>query len=199
MTIFGDRKPKSGEIWLKGKKVNVSNPKQAIHLKMALVTEDRKRFGLNLLTSTGDNVVAVIEKNLSTLGMFSKRKANSVSDEMIGKLNIRVKSRNQAVSSLSGGNQQKVVLAKWLAEDIDIIIFDEPTRGIDVGAKAEIYKIINTLAEQGKAIIFISSEMPELIGMTDRIIVLHEGNLAGELEKEEISQERIMALSANVT
>ncbi|HWQ78150.1 MAG TPA: sugar ABC transporter ATP-binding protein [Anaerovoracaceae bacterium] len=198
MTVFGARKPKSGEIWLKGKKVNVGNPKQAIRLKMALVTEDRKRFGLNLLASTGNNIVAVIEKNLTRLGMFNNRKANSVSDEMISKLNIRVKSRNQAVSSLSGGNQQKVVLAKWLAEDIDIIIFDEPTRGIDVGAKAEIYKIINTLAGQGKAIIFISSEMPELIGMTDRIIVLHEGNLAGELKKEEISQERIMALSANV-
>lgn len=199
MTIFGDRKPKSGEIWLKGKKVHIGNPKQAINLRMALVTEDRKRFGLNLLTSTGNNIVAVKEKKLSTMGIFSNRKANSVSDEMIGKLNIRVKSRKQAVSSLSGGNQQKVVLAKWLAEDIDIIIFDEPTRGIDVGAKAEIYGIINKLAEQGKAIIFISSEMPELIGMSDRIIVLHEGRLAGELKKEEISQERIMALSANVT
>jgi len=197
MTIFGERKPKSGEIWLNGEKVKINSPGQAIRLKMALVTEDRKRYGLNLLASTGNNIVAVIEKKLARLGIFSKRKANSVSDEMIKKLNIRVKSRNQIVSSLSGGNQQKVVLAKWLAEDIDIIIFDEPTRGIDVGAKAEIYKIINLLAEQGKAVIIISSEMPELIGMADRIIVLHEGNLAGELKKEEISQERIMALSAN--
>lgn len=197
MTIFGERKSKSGEIWLNGVKVKIDSPGQAIRLKMALVTEDRKRYGLNLLDSTGNNIVAVIEKKLARMGFFSKRKANTVSDEMIKKLNIRVKSRNQIVSSLSGGNQQKVVLAKWLAEDIDIIIFDEPTRGIDVGAKAEIYKIINLLAEQRKAVIIISSEMPELIGMADRIIVLHEGNLAGELKKEEISQERIMALSAN--
>ena len=197
MSIFGDRKPRSGEVWIKGQKVKINNPGQAIRLKMALVTEDRKRYGLNLLAGTGSNIVAVVEKKLARFGIFSNRKANNISDEMIRKLNIRVKSRSQAVSSLSGGNQQKVVLAKWLAEDIDIIIFDEPTRGIDVGAKAEIYKIINLLAGQGKAIIIISSEMPELIGMTDRIIVLHEGNLAGELKKEEISQERVMALSAN--
>lgn len=199
MTIFGERKPKSGEIWVKGRKVKINSPGKAISLRLALITEDRKRYGLNLLSNTGSNIVAVIEKKLAKCYICNDRKANEVSDEMIEKLNIRVKSRQQMVSSLSGGNQQKVVLAKWLMEDIDIIIFDEPTRGIDVGAKAEIYKIINVLAEQGKAVIIISSEMPELIGMTDRIIVLHEGNLAGELKKEEITQERIMALSANAS
>lgn len=197
MTLFGDRKPKSGEIYVRGQKVRINSPAQAIRLKMALVTEDRKRYGLNLLAGTGTNIVTVVERKLGRLGFFSTRKANALSDEMIRRLNVKVKSRNQIVSSLSGGNQQKVVLAKWLAEDIDIIIFDEPTRGIDVGAKAEIYKLINLLAEQGKAVILISSEMPELIGLTDRIIVLHAGHLSGELQKDEITQERIMALSAN--
>jgi ABC-type sugar transport system ATPase subunit len=117
---------------------------------------------------------------------------------MIESMSIKVMSQAQPVNTLSGGNQQKVVLAKWLAHDIEIVIFDEPTRGIDVGTKAEIYKIINKLAGEGKVVIIISSEMPELIGMTDRLIVLREGELMGELQKEEITQERILAMASGL-
>lgn len=196
MAIFGANKIHSGELYLSGEKVNIHSPSQAIRLKIALITEDRKKYGLNLLASTRNNIVSVIEYRLARMGVFNEKKANTISDDMIKQLNIRVRSRQQKVSHLSGGNQQKVVLAKWLTEDIDVFIFDEPTRGIDVGAKSEIYKIINTLAEQGKGIILISSEMPELIGLADRVVVLHEGKLAGELAKDEITQENIMAFCA---
>ncbi len=196
MAIFGKRKAQSGEIWLKGSKINISSPQVAIRNRIALITEDRKRYGLNLLSSTENNILSVIEYKLSKMGFFQFKKADTVSDNMIKRLNIKVNSPRQIVSYLSGGNQQKVVLAKWLAEDIDIFIFDEPTRGIDVGAKAEIYKIINELAMQGKGIILISSELPELIGMSDRIIVLHDKHYAGELKKEEMTQENVMTLAS---
>lgn len=198
MTIFGERKPSSGQIFINGKQVKISSPKDAIKNGMALISEDRKRFGLNLMSSVRDNIVAVVEGRISKLGLFNASKADKLSKDMVSSFNVKTSSIKQEVSALSGGNQQKVVLAKWLNHDVDIVIFDEPTRGIDVGSKEEIYKVINKLAEKGMGIIIISSEMPELIGLSDRLIVLHEGHLEGELKKDEITQENIMQLASSL-
>lgn len=197
-TIFGERKATSGTITLSGKQVSIKRPGDAIKHKIALITEDRKKFGLNLLATSRDNLTSIIEPDLCHKGFFDGKKANSKAIEMIDRLNIKVSSPKQIVGSLSGGNQQKIVLGKWLLCDIDIFIFDEPTRGIDVGAKNEIYKLINQLAAQDKGIIIISSEMPELMGLSDRIVVLHEGRLQGELEKDQITQENIMRLASGI-
>lgn len=196
MTIFGERRPQSGEVYLNGKKINIRSPRQAIANKIALISEDRKRYGLNLMASTRDNIVSIIEKKLTKAGFFQFHKADEIAKRMTNRLNVKVSSPKQIVGSLSGGNQQKVVLAKWLAEDIEVFIFDEPTRGIDVGAKAEIYKLINNLTAQGKGVILISSELPEMIGLCDRMIVLHDKRFAGALEKSELTQENIMMLAS---
>lgn len=194
--IFGATKPDNGSVFIKEKEMMAKHPSQAVKHKIALVSEDRKTFGLNLLAATKDNCLAVILRKLSVAGVLKNRSCNKITDSIISKLNIKVNSRNQIVGSLSGGNQQKVVLGQWLLSEPEIIILDEPTRGIDVGAKAEIYKLIQDLAKQGKAIILISSEMPEIIGLSDRILVLHEGRITGELDKEDFSQEKIMTFAA---
>lgn len=196
MTIFGERKPCSGTVSINGQPVKINAPKDGIKHRMALISEDRKKFGLNILSSVRDNIITVVESDISFMGIFSNSKANKLSTAMAEKFNVKTSTIKQSVSSLSGGNQQKVVLAKWLNRDIDIVIFDEPTRGIDIGSKEEIYKIINNLAQSGKSIIIISSEMPELIGLCDRMIVLHEGKVEGELLKEQITQESIMHLAS---
>jgi ABC-type sugar transport system ATPase subunit len=198
MAIFGERHVQEGKMYLHGKETVIKSPKQAIAHGLALITEDRKRYGLNLLASVRTNITSIIEGKISRWGVFNSTRASAITGRMIESMNIKVMSPAQSVNTLSGGNQQKVVLAKWLVDDVDIIIFDEPTRGIDVGTKAEIYKVINKLAEENKAVIIISSEMPELIGMTDRIIVLREGELMGELRKDEITQERIMSLASGL-
>lgn len=195
-TIFGVTKPDNGSIFLRNKPLKINHPAQAVKNKMALVSEDRKAFGLNLLGSTKDNCLGVILQKLNVAGVIKNRNCNQVTDSIISKLKIKVTSRNQIVGSLSGGNQQKVVLGKWLLSEPEIIILDEPTRGIDVGAKSEIYKLIQDLAQQGKAIILISSEMPEIIGLCDRILVLHEGRITGALDRKEFSQEKIMMYAA---
>lgn len=196
MALFGATKLNEGEVEVEGKAVELKSPADAIRHRIALVTEDRKFYGLNLMASVEDNIVSVIEKKISRGGFYNKRKGKRCAEEMINKLNIKVTSPKQLTGNLSGGNQQKVVLAKWLLNDPDIIIFDEPTRGIDVGAKAEIYKIIEDLACDGKGIIVISSEMPELIGLSHRMIVLHEGEMTGTLERDELIQENIMTLAS---
>lgn len=196
MALFGATKLNEGEVEVEGKPVELKSPADAIRHRIALVTEDRKFYGLNLMASVEDNIVSVIEKKISRGGFYNKRKGKRCAEEMINKLNIKVTSPKQLTGNLSGGNQQKVVLAKWLLNDPDIIIFDEPTRGIDVGAKAEIYKIIEDLACDGKGIIVISSEMPELIGLSHRMIVLHEGEMTGTLERDELIQENIMTLAS---
>ena len=196
MAVFGAAKLAEGEIEIKGNVVKIKSPKDAIRQKIALVTEDRKRYGLNLSASVEDNAVSVIEGSLSKFGFYNKKAGKKAASEMIGRMNTKITGMDQIVGSLSGGNMQKVVLAKWLLNDPDIIIFDEPTRGIDVGAKAEIYKIIEELACKGKGIIIISSEMPELIGLSQRIVVLHEGEQTGELRDKEMTQENIMALAS---
>ncbi|MDO5548110.1 MAG: sugar ABC transporter ATP-binding protein [Eubacteriales bacterium] len=196
--IFGMHKLSSGEVYVKGEKVTVHAPQDIIKKGVALITEDRKVTGLNLSGSVNDNIAMVAIKKLLRNGLYSKSKARKAANEYIEKLKIKTPSGEQIVSNLSGGNQQKVVIAKWLLNDPDIIILDEPTRGIDVGAKRDIYLLIGSLVQQGKAVIMISSEIPELMGVCDRIAVMSEGNLSGEVSREEFSQERIMTLASAI-
>lgn len=195
-TLFGAVQADAGEIYIKGKRANLRNPKEAIKNKIALVPEDRKLMGLNLIMTVKDNVTMCVDEREARFGFVNSSRANALTDEMIRGLSIKVQSRDHLVENLSGGNQQKVVLSKWLLTDPDILLFDEPTRGIDVGAKAEIFKLINSLVSEGRAAIIISSEMPELIGMSTRVLVMCEGCLTGELVGEEITQENIMELAS---
>lgn len=196
--IFGMHKLSGGEIYVKGEKVTVHSPNDIIQKGVALVTEDRKVTGLNLSGTVNDNIAMVAIRKLLSNGLYSKTKARKAAQEYIGKLKIKTPSGDQIVGNLSGGNQQKVVIAKWLLNDPDIIILDEPTRGIDVGAKRDIYLLIGSLVQQGKAVIMISSEIPELMGVCDRIAVMSEGNLSGEVQRGEFSQERIMTLASAI-
>ena len=194
--IFGMHALSQGEIFVHGKRVKISSPEDIIKQGVALITEDRKVTGLNLSGTVNDNMVAI--KKLLTHGLYNKGKARRASEEYIEKLNIKTPSADQIVGNLSGGNQQKIVIAKWLLNDPDIIILDEPTRGIDVGAKRDIYLLLGNLVRQGKAVIMISSEIPELMGICDRIMVMCEGNYSGEVSREEFSQERIMTLASAI-
>lgn len=191
-TIFGIRPATSGEICVNGSSVTIRHPREAIRHKIAMITEDRKQTGLNLRTTVEQNISIVSIEKLSKSGIIDKKREAEAADDYIKSLSIKTNSRKTPITSLSGGNQQKVVLAKWLLDGPDIIIFDEPTRGIDVGAKRDIYLLIGELAKQGKGIIVISSEMPEVMGISDRILVMCEGAVAGELMREEFTQEAIM-------
>jgi inositol transport system ATP-binding protein len=195
-TIFGERKYDKGNIFINGNTVSIRSTENAVRNKIALVPEDRKLQGLNLIGSVLDNILIVSQKKFSKANIISKKKNIKVANSMIKELSIKVKSCDQRVESLSGGNQQKVVIAKWLLSGPEIIILDEPTRGIDIGAKTEIYKLINKLALAGKSIILISSEMPEIIGLCDRVLVLSDGRLNGVLMRDELTQERIMSLAS---
>jgi putative multiple sugar transport system ATP-binding protein len=182
----------SGDVYLHGKLADVSTVDRAIAQGLAYATEDRKVYGLNLIDHIKHNVTAANLKGVSSGGVIDDIKELTVANEYRKKTNIRSSSVYQTTGNLSGGNQQKVVLSKWLFSNPDVLILDEPTRGIDVGAKYEIYTIINRLVAEGKAILVISSEMPELLGITDRIYVMNEGRLVGEMPSSEASQERIM-------
>jgi len=192
--LFGEYGKDAGEIKLHGKNGESKTISAAVAKGIALVPEDRKKEGLVLEMPVQYNVSMGKFQNILTNHILDAKKEKALAEEYVAKLGIAVPSIESMAKNLSGGNQQKVVLAKWLAADPELIIFDEPTRGIDVGAKAEIYKLMSKLAEQGKAILMISSEMPELMGMSDRIMVMHEGKMMGELQKEEFSQERIMGM-----
>ncbi|NPV87376.1 MAG: sugar ABC transporter ATP-binding protein [Anaerolineae bacterium] len=194
--IFGITRPTSGAVLLDGKKASIRHPKDAIRSRMALVTEDRKLTGLNLKASVEHNISLVGIQSLSKYGIINTRKEAAVTEEYIRRMRIKVFSRKSMVNALSGGNQQKVVLSKWLLTEPEIIILDEPTRGIDVGAKRDIYLFMGELAKAGKAILMISSEIPELMGLSDRILVMAAGRLAGELERKDFSQENIMRLAS---
>ena len=193
--ICGADKKDGGEIIVNGKSTEIRTPSDAVTAGIGYLSEDRKQFGLCLGLSVADNVA------LPTLDEFSGRlvvnegKIRQTAHEHKQKINIKTPTVDTQVVSLSGGNQQKVVLAKWLVRDCDVLIFDEPTRGIDVGAKSEIYKLMNQLVKEGKSIIMISSEMPELLRMSDRIAVMCEGHLTGMVGIEEATQEKIMALA----
>ena len=194
MSIFGKSYGKfiSGKIIKDGKEIQVQNVTQAIENKIAYVTEDRKDKGLILFESIRVNTTLPSLNKLSNKGIVNLSKEIQICDEYAKKMHIKAKSIHQKASSLSGGNQQKIMLARWVYADPDVIIFDEPTRGIDVGAKYEIYCIINDLVAKGKSVIVISSELPEVLGLADRIYVMNEGKFVGELSREDASQESVM-------
>ena len=195
--IFGADDLQSGEILLNNKPLVIKNPKEAIKNRIGLIPEDRKNHGVLLGLSVRVNVSLACLPELSKWQWIETERENSIIKEEITNLQIKTPTEQQLVQNLSGGNQQKVVLAKWLATKCDILIFDEPTRGIDVGAKQEIHKLMRSLAEEGKSIIMISSEMPELLGMSDRIVVMHEGQVEGELSAQEATQEKVLAMASN--
>ena len=185
----------SGTIKINGQPVRIKTPKDAVKHGIGYLSEDRKRFGLCLNLSITDNTVMPSINTLFKGPMVNDRVADRYSEEYIEKIKTKTPTTKTRVGSLSGGNQQKVVISKWLLRDCDILIFDEPTRGIDVGAKSEIYKLMNQLAEEGKSIIMISSDMPELLRMSDRVVVMCEGRITGELDISEATQEKIMTLA----
>jgi len=194
--IFGLRTIKEGKIFVKGKEVVIKNPQDAIKNKIALLTEDRKLTGiipeLNILENT---TLASLKKYLNGFGLLNDKKRILDTQNFIDILRIKTPSYKALIKNLSGGNQQKVLIARWLLTEPEILLLDEPTRGIDVGAKFEIYNLINQLATEGKSIIMISSEMPELLGMSDRILVMCEGRVSGILERNEATEEEIMKLA----
>ncbi len=193
--LFGADPIDAGEVILDGKSVRIKSPQEAIRLGVGLVTEDRKAQGLVLGMVVRENVTLANLGALTRLNFIMAGRERAVARKYVDDLSIRTPSIEQTVQNLSGGNQQKVVLAKWLFTDSKLLIFDEPTRGIDVGAKTEIYQLMNDLAARGVGILMISSELPEVLGMSDRIIVMHEGRIVGDLRASEATQEGIMHLA----
>jgi ribose transport system ATP-binding protein len=196
--VFGLETVERGRLEIDGKPVMINNPKEAIKNGISLVPEDRQVEGLVLCRNVRENIsLASLMKNNQPAIALGAEKMKTL--EMIESLDIKTSGSEQTANNLSGGNQQKVVLGKWLYADSDIFIFDEPTRGIDIGAKQEIYRLINTLAREGKAIIMISSEMPEILALSDRVMVMKEGAVAGILEEDEISEKNILTLALGIS
>jgi len=193
--IFGVELPLSGNIRINGAPVDVQSPGDAIRCGIYLIPEDRRNFGLITAMSVRENITLPALKRYSAAGLIQKSAEEAVVRKMCNELKVKTPSTESAVSNLSGGNQQKVVLAKWLSQDPKVILFDEPTRGIDVGAKAEIYQLMRRLADQGVAILMISSDMEEILGNSDRVAVMHEGRISGVLDRAQCSQEAIMRLA----
>ena len=192
--IFGADPLDSGEIYVKGQPVHIHSPRDAVARSIGYLSEDRKRYGLALGMDVEANIVlAAFQRFLRWLGWVDSARTRARADVVVEVLDIKTPGLQQKVKFLSGGNQQKVIIGKWLTADTDILIFDEPTRGIDVGAKSEIYRLLNELAQQGKSIIMISSELPEILRMSHRIVVMCEGRVTGELSSAEATQENIMA------
>lgn len=194
-TIFGIDKLKSGKIKLNGQELKLQTPSDAIIQGIGFLTEDRKEEGLILDFSIKDNVTLASNKDFSHRGLYDEKTATSFVAKLIERLHIKCMNESQPVGDLSGGNQQKVVLAKWIGIAPKVLILDEPTRGVDVGAKREIYQLMNELAERGVPIIMVSSDLPEILGVSDRIAVMHEGKITGILESTEATQEKVMMLA----
>ncbi len=194
--LFGAARVESGSIWLHGEPVKIPNPRAAVQKGIALIPEDRKRHGLILDKSIMENATLPMLKRFARGSVLNRKLQEKATQEQAEALGIKTPGVDQLAKNLSGGNQQKVVLAKWLISSSDILIFDEPTRGVDVGAKQEIYQIMNRLVESGKSIIMISSEMPELLGMADRLIVMCEHKMSGELSKENMDQIQVLELAS---
>ena len=194
MCLFGGDRADSGKIFLSGKEVKITSTEKAIDLGICMVPEDRKVQGLIQIMSIRDNMILPILDRTVKCGFHQFAKQDAIVEKF--KTDLEVKTPNVAnpVSSLSGGNQQKVVIAKWLAAEPKVLILDEPTRGIDVGTKAEIYKLIGRLAKQGHAIVLISSEMPEILGLSDRIMVMREGEVVSTIDRAEATEERILKM-----
>jgi len=192
-SLFGLRRVKSGKLSIKGVEVDMTDPVQAKAHKMALLTEDRRRTGIFPMLTVSDNtLIANLKAYVGRLALLDRQRGAADVARSIELLHVKTPTAQTAIENLSGGNQQKVILARWLLTDPDILILDEPTRGIDVGAKYEIYTLIAELAKRGKSIIMISSEMPELLGMSDRILVMCEGRATAVLEAATATQEHIM-------
>ena len=193
--VFGADPRTEGDIYVHGKKVRITNAKDGVTNGIGYLSEDRKRFGILLDADVKANVTLADMKDYAKAGFVDDRKIRRTALDYVDKLRIRTPSINQTLLNLSGGNQQKVVIAKWLVRDSDVLIFDEPTRGIDVGAKEEIYQLLESLAAQGKAIVVISSELPEVLRLSNRIAVMAQGRIIGILDNEEATQEKIMELA----
>jgi len=194
--IFGADKMQKGEVYLNSRKLSCKSPVTSIADGIALIPEDRKKQGALLKMSVADNVSFAKLKRISKFSIVNRKKEVEITQNYINKMNIKTPNQQQLVKNLSGGNQQKVVLAKWLAIKPKLYIFDEPTRGIDVGAKYEIYDIMNKMVARGDSILMISSELPEILGLSDRIVVMSKGKVSGELSKEEANQNSIMHLAS---
>jgi ABC-type sugar transport system ATPase subunit len=197
--IFGIDKRSSGKVFIKGKEVEIYSPEQAIKHKMGFVPEDRKLQAAFLGLTVRENITSASMKKVCREGFVIRDDIEKdVATHFVGAMNIKTPSLEQKMMNLSGGNQQKVVISKWLATEPEILIVDEPTRGIDVGSKKEIHALLSHLAQQGIGIIMISSELPEIIGMSDRVVVMHEGRISGTIEtKAEMTQENIMRLATH--
>ena len=193
--LFGADPVESGEIFINGEKVTINSPRDAVRAGIGYLSEDRKRYGCVVQKTVAENTTMATMKNFMNGLLINKKKEAEVAQQYVEALATKTPGVDQLVVNLSGGNQQKVVIAKWLTRDCDILIFDEPTRGIDVGAKNEIYKLMNKLASEGKSIIMISSEMTEILRMSDRIVVMCEGKKTGEIDIAEATQENIMNLA----
>ena len=196
--IFGTEPAMSGKVYVNGEEVRIKNPQDAMKHGIAMVSEDRARTGLLLPFSIKQNMTFAILKKICRGGFINTKKEKELVDKYIGYLSVKMRETDQPVKELSGGNQQKVVIAKWLLSEPDILILDEPTRGIDVGAKAEVYKLISELARQGKAILMISSEMQEILQLSDRAYVMCEGRITAELNRHELDSTSIMTAASTV-
>jgi ribose transport system ATP-binding protein len=197
--LFGIDRALSGKVFLDGRELRIRNPRHAIRAGLALVPEDRKLQGLIIEMALRENISLAGLYRMHAAWLVRRRREQELAAEMIGRLDIRTPSAEQVVEYLSGGNQQKVVLAKWLALNPRVLLLDEPTRGVDVGAKEEIYRLVESLAAKGVATMMISSEMQEILGVCDRVIVMHEGSITGELRREELSEEGVMRLATGRT
>jgi ribose transport system ATP-binding protein len=199
-TLFGVTPNVGGEVLVSGKSIDAQSPEEAINAGMALVPEDRKLQGLILEMSVRANMGLASLKRESPNGIFmNDAREGEITQLMIQQMRVKTPSEKQVVRYLSGGNQQKVVIGKWLAMEPRVLLLDEPTRGIDVGAKQEIYGLMEDLAKSGVAILFVSSELEEVMGMSDRTLVMHEGQITGELTREQLSEEAIMQLATGNT
>lgn len=193
--LFGNLPVESGKVYIEGKEVVIKNPRQAIKAGIGFITEDRKTEGLLLEKSIAENIEIANLKKVSKKSVISKEKQSELVKKGIEEFRIKCTGPEHECNNLSGGNQQKVVLAKWVATDPKILILDEPTRGVDIGAKKEIYNVINDMAKQGVAVILVSSELPEVLGMSDRIVVVHEGKVTGVIDTSEADQAKVMTLA----
>ena len=190
--LFGIKRLDAGEITIKGERVQIKSPQDAIRHGMALLTEDRKLGGIMGVLSVRDNMMIASLGSYAKGGFLNKRIINETCNREKTRLELKTPSMDQVIKLLSGGNQQKVLVSRWLLTVPEILILDEPTRGIDVGAKSEIHRLMSKLAQEGKAIIMISSELPEILGMSDRVLVMHEGRVGGVFERKDATQENIM-------
>lgn len=197
-TVFGLDRADSGDVYIAGEKVNIRSPRYAISHGLALVSEDRKNVGLNLVGSVKENITMANLEKYCRFGVIKSREEKKAGDGLMDMLSVKAHSRDTLVSALSGGNQQKVILARWMSTNPKVLILDEPTKGIDVGAKAEIYKLIDEFTAQGGCVIMVSSEMPEILGMSDRIAVMHEGELAAVFDRDEATQEKLLSAAAGL-